>query len=233
MSTRTFSSISFRERSASQDLSNFEAGTALAEEEAFLQDVVEGKIETESVSSADTAAVTRREQDVSTPVSPTKENETGSDMESLMEAIDHICNVPNTPTEPLSTRSSFNGLLPSSFLHLTDSDSEEEYPEKEAGDGFLHITSSEMESIEVESMKDVLKMQGIWLYDWKRNAEVRLKVFFSLRMMTDQRTGRKMENESWIGKVFIWSGWNRISCGKSNCQVLQIFHFKVSKRSTH
>lgn len=74
LSIRTFSSISFRERGrrASQDLTHFELGTALAAEEAFLRDVIDGKIDnvSEASETCSHTSLDREIQEATTPKRP-------------------------------------------------------------------------------------------------------------------------------------------------------------------
>jgi len=158
LSTRTFSSISFRERSGgpSQDLSNFELGSTLAAEAAFLEDVVKGNVDTASNASGSPKAA------------PVERDEADSEMQKLIKAVDRLCD--GSKEDAPRTKSPIT--IPSSFFQLTDSESDDDIPKDRIEEDFLHLTSSDMESMEVSSMKEVLKMQGIWLYNWDKSSEV-------------------------------------------------------------
>jgi len=171
LSTRTFSSISFRERpGGSQDLNDFEVGSELAREEAFLTEVVEGRIDTRS-SSSDSP---RKRDDISA-LQTERQQQKGQDqvccpeMKSVLEAIDNLC----TPAESANVpENSANTSMELSCLPFTDSESEDETEPKDSANDFLHLTSSEIESFELDGLKKLLEMQGIWIFNWDRCAEI-------------------------------------------------------------
>lgn len=172
LSARTFSSISFRNqkgREKSQDLTNFDISAALAAEEAFLDETI------------------RENQSPSPEAESGSDSEKGttteSDMTSILNAVDKVC-LPLTRQASrksqlitASPETTLRSQRLASFLELTDSDSEEEdeLAEMIAVNSFLHLTSSEVEPFEVKGMKEVLRMQGIWLFDWERCKEVKFK----------------------------------------------------------
>lgn len=173
LSARTFSSISFRNkkgREKSQDLTNFDISATLAAEEAILDETI---IENQT-HSPEAENSTDSEKDT------TKE----SDMTTILNAVDKLClplaRQPSRKSQLItaSPETTLRSQRLASFLELTDSDSEEEdelVEKMTAVNSFLHLTSSEMEPFEVKGMKEVLRMQGIWLFDWERSKEVKSK----------------------------------------------------------
>lgn len=177
--SRTFSTISFRDRqyAPSQDLSNFAVNPALAREEAFLRDVVEGRIRAES-SCSDSPRKRDIHGSASAPASSTQRRSAndrvcGSEMERVLDAIDNLCTPKKSDNEPdaVSEVSDVNCPVQSAFLSFLDSGSEDEVVERSQND-FLHLTSSEIELMEINGMKEVLRMQGIWMFNWDRCAEI-------------------------------------------------------------
>ena len=188
LSSRTLSSISFGDKSprASQDLTNFEMDAALKAEEAFLTDVVEGRIKVPSSDSSSIAGSVSGEKGTSAEGSVVL-----SEPEEVRRIVDDeevvaIC--PNdeateatngTSTTPEESSSSSQkrpmSPLPPAIFYLTDSESGDDELEerKDPTNDFLHLTSSELESMDITSIQEVLKMQGIWHFNWDRCAEVR------------------------------------------------------------
>lgn len=171
LSARTFSSISFRERpGGSQDLNDFEVGSELAREEAFLTDVVEGRIDTRS-SSSDSP---RKRDDISA-LQTSRQGQKRQDqvccpeMKLVLEAIDNLCTPADSANVP---DNSANTSMEPSCLPFTDSESEDEKEPKDSANDFLHLTSSEIESFELDGLKKLLEMQGIWIFNWDRCAEI-------------------------------------------------------------
>lgn len=173
LSARTFSSISFRNqkgREKSQDLTNFDISATLAAEEACLTEItrVNQNHSPEAESGSDSEKDTTTESDVTT----------------ILNAVDKLCvplaRQPSRKSQLItaSPETTLRSQRLASFLELTDSDSEEEdelVEKMNAVNSFLHLTSSEMEPFEVKGMKEVLRMQGIWLFDWERCKEVKSK----------------------------------------------------------
>lgn len=152
---------------------------ALAREEAFLRDVVEGRIRAES-----SCSDSPRKRDIpdsgSAQASSTQrrsENDRacGSEIERILDAIDNLCTPKKSANAPdgVSDESDVNCPMQSAFLSFLDSGSEDEDVKRSPND-FLHLTSSEIELMEINGMKEVLRMQGIWMFNWDRCAEVGL-----------------------------------------------------------
>ena len=185
LSSRTLSSISFGGKSprASQDLTNFEMDAALKAEEAFLSDVVEGRIKVASSDSSSIAGSVSGEKGTSggsVEVSEPEEDEGVHDEEEVVRLIDEEhepTNGTNIAPEESSSSSQKRPTspLPPAIFYLTDSESGDDELEerKDPTNDFLHLTSSELESMDITSMQEVLKMQGIWHFNWDRCAEVR------------------------------------------------------------
>eukprot|EP00210_Caulerpa_lentillifera_P001913 g1840.t1 len=171
LSARTFSSISFRNQEGhekSQDLTNFDLNGTLAAEEAFLEETIQENEKHSPNSDSDSESE--------------KDKSTKSEFESILTAVDKLClsfeQIPsrNCQLIPASPEKSLRSHRLASFLELADSDTDEEdeVAEKKAlVNSFLHLTSSELEPFETKGMKEVLRMQGIWIFDWERCEEMK------------------------------------------------------------
>ena len=121
-----------------------------------------------------------KDEEAATPSLHDAEIEDGQDcfeMSNLMEAVGDASQAEDNSApvmESTSAAKEKSVSLAASFLHLTDSETDDEMEITESGNDFLHLTSSELESMEMNGMKEVLRMQGIWLFNWNRCAEVML-----------------------------------------------------------
>eukprot|EP00210_Caulerpa_lentillifera_P009445 g9006.t1 len=171
LSARTFSSISFRNQEGhekSQDLTNFDLNGTLAAEEAFLEETIKENKKHLPNSDSDSDSE--------------KDKSTKSEFGSVLTAGDKLClsfeQAPsrNSQLIPASPEKSLRSHRLAAFLELADSDTDEEdeVAEKKAlVNSFLHLTSSELEPFETKGMKEVLRMQGIWIFDWEQCEEMK------------------------------------------------------------